>query len=367
MTSGTDDQTIINTAISDLPQSGGVVLLVDPLYSINGPIIINKHGVHLKGIGWGYESDKTIGTTIQNTTPGSDYIRVSASSCQISDVSLSQVSGSVPTGGTGIVVSASNYTILTRLNFYGLYNGISLNATNISRIDTINLRSIQNDNISLSGANETIINNIVADGLDGQSEHGIYLVNSINLFGNNNDIMRCGKNLYISGCFSLRFTNSFFDTSNSQAVFIDGVGAPGNSDISFVNCWFSGEYDKATTGIYLDGLYNEAIYFTNSEVNGCGGHGAIITGGTNISFGDCLFKNCGQFQGGYYGIIFPSAVVPYIRIANSTFKKTSGNMIGGILENNVNYYTLIGCQAIGIPLRAGTPGLVSAIFGNIGG
>ena len=86
---GTDDQNTINTAISNLPSSGGTILLMEGNYNLSDYININKARVRLVGMGWG---------TYLNRGAG-EAIRISNSDIMVANLAYS---GKLNTSGTNI-------------------------------------------------------------------------------------------------------------------------------------------------------------------------------------------------------------------------------------------------------------------------
>ena len=105
---GTADQTEINAAITDLPATGGEIVILDGTYNISAKIDVNKSNVSIVGNG-----NATILKRMYDSTSEEGVITLTGrSGCKIADL---QVDG--------------NKTSYTNNNNYGIYLGSPINNT----------------------------------------------------------------------------------------------------------------------------------------------------------------------------------------------------------------------------------------------
>ena len=116
--SGTNDQTVINNAISALPSTGGKIVLLEGTYNISGQINVNKPNVTICGMGnstvlnckqgiWGIAATQTNFTVANlkmtfdtyNGNGNSICIYASGSSCKFENLDLSNAVYGINCGG----------------------------------------------------------------------------------------------------------------------------------------------------------------------------------------------------------------------------------------------------------------------------
>ncbi len=98
-TTGTNDQTVINTAIASLPASGGRVVLRAGTYTITTAVTLNKTGVTLQGEG--------VSTLIKNAASANDnLITISQDDCTVCDLKLDGNKTNMTTDHHGIAINS---------------------------------------------------------------------------------------------------------------------------------------------------------------------------------------------------------------------------------------------------------------------
>ena len=104
---GTADQTEINQAIADLPDSGGEIILLDGTYNLSAKISITKANTTLRGSG------AKLVRAFAGTSTDNALIVINAENCTICDLSIDGVKGtySASSYNYGIYIKGDNNTV----------------------------------------------------------------------------------------------------------------------------------------------------------------------------------------------------------------------------------------------------------------
>ena len=136
--SGTNDQTVINNAISALPSTGGKIVLLEGTYNIGGTITINKSNVTIQGLG-----HNVILKTATSTTALKMFGISNATGLIISDIVI-DYANNTSADCVAIQLYSSDNVIIEHINILNNKgNGIewfNCNYTRFSDISFINVR-----------------------------------------------------------------------------------------------------------------------------------------------------------------------------------------------------------------------------------
>ena len=136
--SGTNDQTVINNAISALPSTGGKIVLLEGTYNIGGTITINKSNVTIQGLG-----HNVILKTATSTTALKMFGISNATGLIISDIVI-DYANNTSADCIAIQLYSSDNVIIEHINILNNKgNGIewfNCNYTRFSDISFINVR-----------------------------------------------------------------------------------------------------------------------------------------------------------------------------------------------------------------------------------
>jgi hypothetical protein len=130
-TSGAMDLAAIQAAHDALPSTGGSIQLGTGAFYLNGALSFTKQ-VALRGWGGQFTGDASANppraiTTIYVTTGNTDGITSAAHGCLFADFALVNTSGTTPTAGTGLNLTASSQAALSRVSVVGFYNNVQTN------------------------------------------------------------------------------------------------------------------------------------------------------------------------------------------------------------------------------------------------
>jgi len=195
---GTNDEEEINQAISDLPASGGRVVLLEGTYNLGNSITINKSNVTLEGQG----ASTVIKFKDGINTSSLDAISA-GSNVHIRNLSLDGNKDNAGiTNSTGIRISTGSIVENCRISnftYAGIYveDGSTLVYGNhISSIDTY---GIYVKTLTLSGSN------IISNRIEG-ADYGISVGQSLHVIVTNNFISGSAGNtygIYVNGSFTI--------------------------------------------------------------------------------------------------------------------------------------------------------------------
>jgi hypothetical protein len=123
---GTDDQVQMQAAV-DASSGSALICLSDGVFVNSAAVNIDHGGISFKGAGKG-------GTQINNTSSTADTFYITATDGYISDMTIVNTSGTTPTAGAGIHVSAtSGYSQqwdFNRLQVYSFFYGFNMERAN---------------------------------------------------------------------------------------------------------------------------------------------------------------------------------------------------------------------------------------------
>lgn len=113
--SGTNDQTVINNAISALPSTGGKIVLLEGTYNISGTITIKKQNVTLQGLG------RNVILKMATSTSNVNMFDISsATGLVISDIAI-DCANNTGDGSTAIKLYSSDHVTVKQYLGNGAY------------------------------------------------------------------------------------------------------------------------------------------------------------------------------------------------------------------------------------------------------
>ena len=238
--SGTNDQTVINNAISALPSTGGKIVLLEGTYNINGQINVNKPNVTICGMGnstvlnckqgiWGIAATQpnftvaNLKMTFDTYNSTSICIYASGSRCKFENLDLSNaVYGINCGGGHSIIhnVTATDNNINIHLG--SAYNIVSDCYSEDAKETGIRVEGICNivtgchisdagtyGILVTSGGGSKVADNIIIRDSYSDSQYSIYVTSSA--YNSCTDNVMIGKNYTNVG----GTTNSFISNKYS--------------------------------------------------------------------------------------------------------------------------------------------------------
>lgn len=234
---GTNDQTVINNAISALPSTGGKIVLLEGTYNISGQITVNKPNVTICGMGnstvlnckqgiWGIAATQTNFTvanlkmTFDTYNSTSICIYASGSRCKFENLDLSNaVYGINCGGGYSIIhnVTATDNNINIHLG--SAYNIVSDCYSEDAKETGIRVEGICNivtgchisdagtyGILVTSGGGSKVADNIIIRDSYSDSQYSIYVTSSA--YNSCTDNVMIGKNYTNAGGTTNTFSNN---------------------------------------------------------------------------------------------------------------------------------------------------------------
>lgn len=332
---GTDDEVEINQAISDLPATGGRVLLMDGTFDIDSSISLNKSNVSLIGQGKStiLEADSTI--NIIDIVSNKDY-------CIINNL---KIKGVTSYGCVGIK-NQSNYNLIKNTYFDTIYEGIICTGdhtlTASCNFDDCTYGIYQNSgNIQVSNSSFYSCN------------HGIYILGQYSgCDGCYFDSCSEAVNLYYGYCGSCVFydsdVNSNYGACVSGCIFVSSQLDMGRNSSAvgnlFNNCNQSvilGSYNSSFVGnTIFDEIGDSAITVNGSRhtissnsLHDIDKNGIKLRGALNCIISNNNIRNCSTDGDDTYTVIMmEDAYGDY-----STYNVVSGNRISSNDANKHKY------------------------------
>ena len=224
---GTDDQEEINQAISDLPASGGRVVLLEGTYNLSGDININKSNVTLEGQGFG-----------SNLNFSSGKLKIAANKVIVRNI---QTNGTIVTNSGVIDVEILSCYITGS-------KGIWMYSESKSIITDCIIENCSDIGILIEESTEALI----CSNLIKSCDKGIEIKGSENCITTNNYISNCTIGILLSlGLFGVE-TNDVIVSNN--AIFSSTTGISVETDVNRVL-------------IGVNKFYNCTTNITNSSTN----------------------------------------------------------------------------------------------------
>lgn len=297
---GTDDQVQINAAIDELGDKGGKIQLTTGVFMISSPIIIEKNGVWIDGMGNFWGNGGTIISLYSNSN--CDIIKIGKTGDHIFFPTLSNIfiwgNSNNQASGNGIVVENGTVSDLCFTNI------------GISRIEEDGIRFVADDGWLYSLIN-VWVEYCGGNGIY-QTAGGAKSIDCTYMYNNESGIRS------YSG--DMNFINSAFSHNRFH-----GIHWTGGGKLKINNCIIS-------NNDYLDSGNYDGIHFATDS----GNSGSIIYGNTFI--GDSKQR---------YGIRIAGGTNDNIIITNNQFSGhkygpmsiSSGVNTNGLIRNNVGFVT----------------------------
>lgn len=217
--SGTNDQTVINNAISALPSTGGKIVLLEGTYNIGGTITINKSNVTIQGLGHNVIFSATTSTSALY------MIKVrSAIGVNIFDIDI-DYTNNTSGDGTAIQLYTTNHTVIERVKIQNSKgNGIEWYNSNYTRFSDISFINVRQCVWDRESNHSSIFSRIVID----TATNGIVLASSSTLNKICDCIVRTAANNGIK-------SDAAYTMINDNIVYGCGVGITANGNCSTVS------------------------------------------------------------------------------------------------------------------------------------
>lgn len=167
---GVDDNVEINQAISNLPENGGKIIILEGVYNLTSNIVLNSVNISIEGMG------KSTCFNRNSDVSGTSCFDVFNDFCSISNVSSAN-------SYNGIRLSNCNNCSISNSFFHDNYYGILVNGysknniifNNFSFNNTYGIRTNENSNYNMVNCNAFYNNEI----------YGIYINSSFSNISNN--------------------------------------------------------------------------------------------------------------------------------------------------------------------------------------
>jgi hypothetical protein len=311
ITDGTADQVQIDAA---LDASKDVRLVADATYHISAAIQVDEVSHFLGSTSGARYSNSTI---IYQDTAGANGINITAASCHVSGLTISNNTG-VTSSKSAIYINASS-AYVDSIFTSGMYNGIWVaQAGQIATLRDITIDRSAGTAVYMAGS-ESFAFNVRADGSVSQGTYGFYVTGCGNFFASGCEMIRCGANFYIVDTACAKFVGCYFDQGDTT----NDIGATNGAvtrSISFTDCWFAG----------LSGANVALMRFTVA------GTGAIYD----------IKVIGGQFRDSYADtIIVNGATISHLRFEGIQFLDCARSAAGSLFSISASptHFTIIGC------------------------
>jgi hypothetical protein len=316
---GTNDQTIINNAITALPSIGGKIIILEGTYNCGGSINVNKDNITLEGMG----ASTILNATTSITSSTSGLISLTGNYCKINDLKLKcnstsiNVSDSIYIGGTNNVISSnicstSNYSA----GSFGIYVAGNNNSitSNICTNNNGPSSTYDSTGIYINGSNNTVTGNICS--------------NRSNI-PNNNSYSSKGIDISTQGINNTISSNILYNDSSGRSF---GISISGKNNTIIGNT-----------------VANNSNSNSGNTSDNC--YGIFIGSGSNIISNNIIAnkKGTGQSTSNTFAIYMAVTGVTYCSIIGNNLRGVTGASSPG------SAFTQNGSAASQLPGTSGTP------------
>lgn len=270
---GTNDQTVINNAISALPSTGGKIVLLEGTYNISGQINVNKPNVTICGMG--------NSTVLQRKFDGNNVIYVTSANCELAYFKVDGDSATytntancnIQTYGAGYqnihditTVNATDCGIKIRnvCHYSNIYNisadgnkiGILFDGTTGAKIckNTVTNSTATGILLSWNTRDCVVAENVV----DTATTYGICIENTSTCVRNvvaNNVVRNSATNIYVNNSYNIVACNMVEPETGQKTIHI---GSSGKYNSVTGNYIYSINYtnDGGTTNTFSNNKYS---------------------------------------------------------------------------------------------------------------
>lgn len=271
--SGTNDQTVINNAISALPSTGGKIVLLEGTYNISGQINVNKPNVTICGMG--------NSTVLQRKFDGNNVIYVTSANCELAYFKVDGDSATytntancnIQTYGAGYqnihditTVNATDCGIKIRnvCHYSNIYNisadgnkiGILFDGTTGAKVckNTVTNSTATGILLSWNTRDCVVAENVV----DTATTYGICIENTSTCVRNvvaNNVVRNSATNIYVNNSYNIVACNMVEPETGQKTIH---VGSSGKYNYVTGNYIYSINYtnDGGTTNTFSNNKYS---------------------------------------------------------------------------------------------------------------
>lgn len=270
---GTNDQIVIQQAISVLPSTGGKIVLLDGTYNIGGQINVNKPNVTICGMG--------NSTVLQRKFNGNNVIYVTSANCELAYFKVDGDSATytntancnIQTYGAGYqnihditTVNATDCGIKIRnvCHYSNIYNisadgnkiGILFDGTTGAKICKNTVRNSTATGILLSWNTQDCI--VAENVVDTATTYGICIENTNSCVRNvvaNNVVRNSATNIYVNNSYNIVACNMVEPETGQKTIH---VGSSGKYNYVTGNYIYSINYtnDGGTTNTFSNNKYS---------------------------------------------------------------------------------------------------------------
>ncbi len=287
--SSTSAQTAINQAISELPPSGGKIVLLDGTYNCSGSINVNKPNITIEGMGMG-------ATTINYTGGTFSFIQVSQTKCAVKNLTVTRSSTTPNYAALYLNGSSCADCVVESVEVSNFAYGINVTQKSDTYHKISNVRT-RNCQIGIHlNTNRCVIEGAYC--ID-STERGINIEGSYNKISNNYILRDTGQ----SGDYtSLQHTIYINGGAVNNVVtdnYIPGKNYTNNGDSTNVfenNIWWADNNAASGQGAFVGGGENNTASGVWSFVGGgrnntATGQRAFACGDYNIASGPEAFAS----------------------------------------------------------------------------
>lgn len=228
----TDCSGVINKMISELPETGGVIVIPEGDFVLDSPIVISKSNIVIKGLNSGFRSNIDVkDESLLGPGGGSKLIvRNSASAVTVDAEGLSgieirdlMISGGTENNGVGILFEkATSGCVIDNVVGINLVTGVEINkATNLT-ISNCWICELSNSIVLNGGENNTVTNCQLGAQPTGMT---CSFTDEKGMIFQRNQVYPDGKtNLLMRNCDDAEITNNNFASYYNAIIDIEGNG-----------------------------------------------------------------------------------------------------------------------------------------------
>ncbi len=328
---GTDDQEKINTAINDLPATGGAVYLLEGTYNISTTLLGEETEVGIV-LDSNHNNTALIGTgkgTVLKVVSGASTTLYVINGQDANGILISQlmIDGNSKAGGDnyrGIAFNNVSYSKIDKVWVENMhFNGMYLDNTSHTTVSNNNAQGNGYDGIRIFGSNNTVSNN----NAQGNTDYGILLIGHNNIISNNNvQDNTTGYGIYVSDSYNTISNNNV--QGNTEGIHLQSSS---NSIISNNNV-----QGNSSHGIFLSDSSNNTV--SNNNVQGNTRQGIYLSySSNNNTIIANVVKDNGSEAGYYCGIVLDgsdSNIISSNRVSDTNGLGYGIDILNDTCDNN---------------------------------
>jgi hypothetical protein len=346
-----DDTGAINSAISALPATGGIIYFPPGIYLVSGTIPIVQSSVRLMGAGIGVSVIQQSSTTLDTISFGNGSTLFSYLS--VSDLSI--WSSVVNTAGAAIKLNDVSIVALSRVEIEGTFIGVNMLASTNVVLDSVTVKNPEvttGTGIVINGGNNHFLDKVLVYSTSTQPLYGLQLLATDSCWVDNSHFLSTGYGIIVNPA-----------TTTVQRLTVNNTAV--------ASCTNDGIYLNPAAGGTVQGVRFSALRSSLNSGNG-------VNFGTTGTITSAQLHGCQILDNALSGINLQATASTYSLFdgcyigGNST--SASGTLSGIKVAANVNSFDIRTCrigksptsaatQKYGIEIAAGTSNNY-AIIGN---